>query len=679
MVFFAAILATLTLPWLAPRDALPEEAPGLSFTGNESFRDEQLLRVLGRLEVRTAAPLSRVDVDDAAFFLNEFYLAAGFLGTRVTYQYDAATFTGIIEIEEGEPVRLGRLSFSGQTVFPPDRLREVAQAALRRASRRLFGALPFVEFHLEDAAASLRTLYANEGYLATVIHHELEPSADGRVMNVHFVIEEGPVFLVRQATVRGVPEDLLPPDLLTSAIGQIYTVDEDFLLRQKILHRLRDAGFYAAEVSVERHTDDSTGRVDLAFTVIPGSIHRIGTVRVEGEEKTIPGAIRGLFGIRPGQVYSARKMREGNRRLWFTGAFSEAEVSVQPSDDETLDVLVRVEEGKARQIRTSVGYAQWEGAFGSLEYVDRNFFGTLTRFNSTIYGSEKGYGAAAYLTDPFLLNTEVSARFGGFFLNQAWPGYRATIAGAVVGLERIFAPPNETAFRLEYEYRAILDATIFGEDPSVGDSLRYSVGLLSFGQTLDRRNDALVPMSGFFLKYNLGLASEAFLGELNYFRPTAQATFYQPLRPITPERPFVPFFLLNHRAGLILPFANTGPVPTPERFFLGGPNTVRGFQLDGMAPRDFEGDPIGGQAFVQFNAEIQWPIFGPLFLAGFVDVGNLALTAEDWDWDETRVSPGLGGRVYTPIGAIFVDYGYNLVRKDGDPVGAFQFGFGFTF
>ena len=81
-------------------------------------------------------------------------------------------------------------------------------------------------------------------------------------------------------------------------------------------------------------------------------------------------------------------------------------------------------------------------------------------------------------------------------------------------------------FRLAYELRAILDATIFGEEPGAEDNIRYSVGMLSFGQTLVRRNDALVPMQGHLLKYSLGLASEAFHGELNYFRPTAQATFY---------------------------------------------------------------------------------------------------------------------------------------------------------
>jgi outer membrane protein insertion porin family len=60
-------------------------------------------------------------------------------------------------------------------------------------------------------------------------------------------------------------------------------------------------------------------------------------------------------------------------------------------------------------------------------------------------------------------------------------------------------------------------------------------------------------------------------------------------------------------------------------------------------------------------------------------VGNLAASPADYDPGATAFAPGAGLRLYTPIGAILLDYGYNLVRNDGDPVGAWSFGFGFSF
>jgi outer membrane protein assembly factor BamA len=326
-----------------------------------------------------------------------------------------------------------------------------------------------------------------------------------------------------------------------------------------------------------------------------------------------------------------------------------------------------------------VGYNEWEMVTGAVEFSDRNFFGSLTRLDVRLQGSQRGYGALASLSDPFLLNTDVEGTVGGFFVRQELPGYEASFAGGVLGVKRIVQEPNQTGYQAQFEYRAVFDTTIFGLSPEVEQDLNYTVSAVSWNQTLDRRNSPLMPMSGYFLNYELTLASEAFGGDLNFFQPVGQVSWYFPLRQITAERTFVPFVLVNHRSGVILPFAGTGDVPTPERFFLGGPNTIRSFQLDGMAPRDAEGDPIGGEFFWQLNLEGQVPVVGPVYVVGFVDVGNLALTWRDAAIGDTRIAPGVGLRIYTPIGPVYLDYGYNLVRKDGDPIGAVQFGFGFTF
>jgi outer membrane protein insertion porin family len=98
-----------------------------------------------------------------------------------------------------------------------------------------------------------------------------------------------------------------------------------------------------------------------------------------------------------------------------------------------------------------------------------------------------------------------------------------------------------------------------------------------------------------------------------------------------------------------------------------------------MAPRDSEGAPGGGLFFLLANAELQIPVFRALYLVGFLDAGNLATSLEEFQWEDTRVAAGLGARLYTPLGAVRMDYGYNLIRGEGDPIGAWQFGFGFTF
>jgi outer membrane protein assembly factor BamA len=186
-------------------------------------------------------------------------------------------------------------------------------------------------------------------------------------------------------------------------------------------------------------------------------------------------------------------------------------------------------------------------------------------------------------------------------------------------------------------------------------------------------------MKGMFLNHEVELASDALGGDVSFARFSAQFTFYQPLREITTEHPFVPFVVFNHRLGLLAPYGNTPEVPVQERFFLGGPDTVRSFQLDGLGPRDSGGDPIGGSGMVLLNLEIQWPVFNNIYLAAFADAGNIWPEISDIQPTDLRVGVGPGLRIYTPLGAIRVDYGYNVNRVEGDPIGAWQVGFGFTF
>jgi len=106
---------------------------------------------------------------------------------------------------------------------------------------------------------------------------------------------------------------------------------------------------------------------------------------------------------------------------------------------------------------------------------------------------------------------------------------------------------------------------------------------------------------------------------------------------------------------------------------------VRSFQLDGLGPKDSGGDPIGGLAMLLFNLEIQWPVFNNIYVAAFADAGNLWSSASDIQPTNLQLGVGPGLRIYTPLGAVRIDYGYNVNRTAGDPIGAWQIGFGFTF
>ena len=127
------------------------------------------------------------------------------------------------------------------------------------------------------------------------------------------------------------------------------------------------------------------------------------------------------------------------------------------------------------------------------------------------------------------------------------------------------------------------------------------------------------------------------------------------------------------RGNLIVvePFGDSTKIPTQERIFLGGTNTVRGFKTFTLSPVDEAGNRIGGNKAIYFNTELLFPIYEALGAKGllFIDAGNVFAEDERFSLS-LRPTAGAGLRVATPFGLVRVEYGFNLDQRPGEPSGA---------
>ena len=124
-------------------------------------------------------------------------------------------------------------------------------------------------------------------------------------------------------------------------------------------------------------------------------------------------------------------------------------------------------------------------------------------------------------------------------------------------------------------------------------------------------------------------------------------------------------------------------VPPDQRFYGGGPNSVRGYARNELGPRVYvqpigvKGDTLpiqasatGGNAIFVANAEFRFPT--PLFpdrmrVALFADMGQV------WERDVAtvggvRFTPGLGVRFVTPLGPVRLDAAYNGYPEEPGPL-----------
>ncbi|MBI4573569.1 MAG: BamA/TamA family outer membrane protein, partial [candidate division NC10 bacterium] len=129
-------------------------------------------------------------------------------------------------------------------------------------------------------------------------------------------------------------------------------------------------------------------------------------------------------------------------------------------------------------------------------------------------------------------------------------------------------------------------------------------------------------------------------------------------------------------------FGSTPNLPVQERYFLGGINSVRGFRNFTISPKDPAGGDglTGGNKAYFINTEILFPLYEPLRMRGlvFYDVGNAFDERTGFKWD-VKQGAGIGIRFVSPIGAIRLEWGFNLSPRPGERKQVLHFTAGVAF
>ena len=302
----------------------------------------------------------------------------------------------------------------------------------------------------------------------------------------------------------------------------------------------------------------------------------------------------------------------------------------------------------------------------NVQYFNPYFFDSMWRFRASVFNYEYVY-------------TDFTRKSYGGNLGFGYPFTRDLVLDLTYTLENVDVTTSSFGSK-QRNLGSILDG---GRTSSLNATLTY-----------DRRNNRLLPTKGFMLLGSVDFADQYIGSENEYIRFLGRARAYVPL--------FWDIVLkFNLELGYIANWnAPNKEVPIFERFFVGGPNSVRGFERSSLGPtRSFTtnvSDPtstltnfqIGGNKEIVFNAEIEVPILKSMNISGvvFFDMGNaynedqnLSLMI-DWfaknDEDHDRMmrsAMGFGFRWMSPMGLLRFEWGFPLSpKKNEDPV-VFEF------
>jgi outer membrane protein insertion porin family len=106
-------------------------------------------------------------------------------------------------------------------------------------------------------------------------------------------------------------------------------------------------------------------------------------------------------------------------------------------------------------------------------------------------------------------------------------------------------------------------------------------------------------------------------------------------------------------------------MPFSRRYFLGGSTSLRGWGRFEVSPLDPDGLPVGGRALFETSAELRIPVRRAIGTVLFVDAGYVWHDPANFDLRDLKWNAGVGLRYLSPVGAIGVDFGWQLTPLEG--------------
>jgi translocation and assembly module TamA len=101
-------------------------------------------------------------------------------------------------------------------------------------------------------------------------------------------------------------------------------------------------------------------------------------------------------------------------------------------------------------------------------------------------------------------------------------------------------------------------------------------------------------------------------------------------------------------------------LPLTQRFYAGGDQSVRGYRLNEISPKNPEGDRTGGRHLLVGSLEYDRWLFGDWGMAVFSDMGYVYNKLSE----PIRIGVGVGARWRSPVGPVRLDFGVPLSKAE---------------
>lgn len=664
------------------------------FEGNTKVKTNRLEK---EAKTKPNQALDERQVKEDSEKLREYYQKAGYNQVQINYTIDKDRVGGfgtvIFKIREGDKVKIAEVKFVGNKSITARKLRGEMETKKWWMFSWLTGSGRFKDDQFEDDLDKLRDYYREQGFLDVDIPQDKVlfnyPSAGKLQLVVN--IEEGRRYRLGDVSFSGnkLFDSALLKRVVRQKTGFVFVpsrIDKD---RERLDDFYGKDGYLDTRVSVTRKPNLATGDIDVEYKIVESEKFNVESIVIEGNTKTKSTVILRELVLGPGDVFSTVLMKISQLRLENTRFFEDVNISPQETNiPNRRNMRIAVREGRTGNLTFGAGFSSLERATLFAEVSQSNF--DLFNRRSFFQGDGQKFRLRMQLGS---LSSEVVLNFEEPWLFQRQLGLGFSVFRTSSEYNSTFYTQLETGFevylrkhlfelwngRLSYTYQVV---GIHDVSPSASPIIRALEGdnaLSQVGFTVERdtRDKIINTTSGNRVEINTRFAGGPLGGDRinNFYSVEFRGAQFLPVFETQTQ-----VLGLRLRGGVVQNFGDANDVPYYNKWYLGGPTTLRGYEFRDVSPRDQFDEPIGGKSYGFFSAEYSLDIVSPIRFAIFYDAGFVNRKAYDFNPANYADNFGFGLRLFVAGAPLSLDFGIPI-RSDklSDKGNQFNFSFGTQF
>lgn len=616
------------------------------------------------------------------------YAEKGYVNTAVSYELTHDEKLGVVYVKliinEGDRVRVGAVNLNGLSEIQ-------AKKILRKASNRT--GKVFKPQNLQRDWVKMILYARNEGYYdfnLSTPQIDINPSQTEVTLTYNVTESEKVDF----GTVSFEGNNVFSPEELEKQVffrdGKRYNQKDFDDTISAIQEQYANKGYLQARVNPVKTVEN--GKLNLTFDISEGHIFYIDHVDITGYENTKKFVFTRELSIKAGDLYDAEKIRRSQTKILNLGFINDVQVDLQPTaDPQKVDLGFNVVEGRPGMFTAGLAMSSMDGLYGELSINHMNLFGRAQRLSlRTLFGKEILDYTVSWST-PWIYDKPTSLGVDAFNTrryrsfsdeNQAYTEKR--IGGRIKVGPRFNDDIYQLSFGYSFEHIDIYDIDARFQPPNAYPGQPHylekgttDMSTISTDFAIDTRDNIWDPTRGWRNSIGLALAGGPIGGDLDLWYLNARSIFNHTVWNVGGNYPIV--FVLSNKFGSVRTYGRTKEVPPFEKFFLGGADTVRGYERAGEI-----GPEYGGDMYYVMNAELRFPLAregrrNMAQFAFFFDVGNSWNEFSELDFslgpneNQFKAGVGVGLRFTTPSLPIRIDWGYGLNHKSNEDRSHFYF------